>query len=69
MNWFKAHGTKILGTTLGALGVVTTMSPSTITDLLGDRGPGIVIACGGLLTFLRGLQNSGVLPGGPPSKE
>lgn len=68
MEYLKTHGTKILGIVLGTLGVVTTMQPDAITAVFGERGPGIVLFCGGLLTFLRGLQNSGVLPGGPPKQ-
>lgn len=62
---FKDHGTKIIGTIFTLAGTFAAFSPEQVLALLGERGPGIVVALGGLATVLRGLQNSGILPGGP----
>lgn len=62
---FKEHGTKILGTVVTVIGAISVMSPEQVAALFGDRGPAVMMTIGGILTILRGLQNSGVLPGGP----
>jgi hypothetical protein len=62
---FNEHGTKILGVVVTVLGLVVGLAPDQLTALFGERAPGIVMALGGVLTVLRGLQNSGTLPGGP----
>lgn len=59
------HGTKILGIIIALLGSVMLLTPDQITALMGARGPGILTGIAGILTILRGFQNSGVLPGGP----
>lgn len=62
---WKEHGTKILGVVLTAIGTAATLSPEQSLALLGHRGPGIVLAASGILAVIRGLQNSGKIPGGP----
>lgn len=62
----KNNATKWLGGIITALGVVATqLTPEQLVALLGAKGPGAVVAVTGILTYLRGLQNSGQLPGGP----
>jgi len=63
------HGTKILGVVIALLGSVMLLTPEQITAIMGERGPGIMTAIAGLLTVLRGFQNSGSLPGGPKKEE
>lgn len=54
MNPLPNHGTKILGAIMTILGAVAAAAP----DTLGKYGPAIVMAAGGLLTILRGFQNT-----------
>jgi hypothetical protein len=63
---WKEHGTKLLGA-LGAVagGLAMYLTPEQLVSLLGAKGPGAVLLAGGVLTYLRGLQNSGKVPGGP----
>jgi len=63
---WKEHGTKLLGA-LGAIagGLAMYLTPEQLVSLLGAKGPGAVLLAGGVLTYLRGLQNSGKVPGGP----
>jgi len=58
MNLWKNHGTKILGTLITVLGIFTTVSQDTLTSLFGTHGPAVAVVIGGLLTFLRGFQNT-----------
>lgn len=62
---FSEHGTKILGVVVTVLGLVVTLTPDQVTALLGTHGAGAIMAISGVLTVLRGLQNSGTLAGGP----
>lgn len=70
MNLWSDHGTKLLGTFITVLGAITAAAPDTLTAIFGARAPAIAVAAGGLLTILRGFQNSAnqpqVLP--PPVK-
>lgn len=62
----KNNATKWLGGIISALGVAAMqLTPEQIVAILGAKGPGAVVAVAGILTYLRGLQNSGQLPGGP----
>lgn len=58
MNPLPNHGTKILGVVITALGVVVAASPDMLTNLFGQYAPGIAVAASGLLTILRGFQNT-----------
>lgn len=58
MNWFKSHGTKIIGGATTALGVLGAVDPNVLAGVLGPQGMAYVAAVGGLLTILRGFQNS-----------
>ena len=57
-DWWKNHGTKILGGITTLLGVIVTATPDTLTSLFGAHAPGIATAAAGLLTILRGFTNS-----------
>lgn len=62
MNWWKNHGTKILGTIGTLAGLLATVDPAAITAFLnaifGDRGPGIATMILGGLTIYKGFKNS-----------
>lgn len=53
------HGTKLLGV-LGSIagGLAMYLTPEQLVAILGAKGPGAVLLAGGVLTYLRGLQNS-----------
>lgn len=66
IDHLKNNATKWLGGLISALGVAAmNLTPEQIVAILGAKGPGAVVAITGILTYLRGLQNSGQLPGGP----
>lgn len=52
------HGTKVLGAIVTAIGLATTTYADALTNLLGPRAPGVMMMLAGLLTVLRGFQNS-----------
>lgn len=58
MNLIKDHGTKLIGGAIAVVGTVTALDPAILQVLFGERGAGIVMAVGGLLTAIRGFQNS-----------
>lgn len=58
MNPLPNHGTKILGAVITVLGAVVAASPEVLTNLFGQYAPGIAVMAGGLLTVLRGFQNT-----------
>lgn len=58
MNLLPNHGTKILGSVMTLLGVVVAASPDLLVSIFGKYGPGIAVAAGGVLTILRGFQNT-----------
>jgi hypothetical protein len=57
-NYWKNHGTKILGTVTTLLGAISAASPDTLSGLFGPRAPAIAVAAAGLLTIIRGFTNS-----------
>lgn len=66
MNFLKEHGTKALGVIGSLLGILAmNLTPEQIVSILGAKGPGAIMLASGILTYLRGHQNSGTLPGGP----
>lgn len=65
MNILREHGTKILGAVITLLGGFLLLPPEQQTALVGETAPRVAVAVTGLLTILRGYQNSGRLPGGP----
>ncbi len=62
MNLWTDHGTKLLGAFTTLLGLITAAAPDTLTSIFGPKGPAIAVAAGGLLTILRGFQNSAKQP-------
>lgn len=65
MSLIANHGTKIIGVLIIIFGAIAAADPGT----LGKYGPAIVMIAGGLLTVLRGFQNSAaVTPTPPPVK-
>lgn len=65
MNFLSQHGTKVLGVIITLLGGFLLLPVEQQVAIVGERAPGVAVAVTGLLTILRGLQNSGTLPGGP----
>jgi hypothetical protein len=67
MNWYTNHGTKILGVIITILGGFLLLPIEQQTALVGETAPRVAVGITGLLTILRGFQNSGSIPGGPKS--
>lgn len=62
---FANHGTKIIGAVSTVIGVAATLTPEQLTALFGPQAPSVAMTVMGILTIMRGFQNSGTLPGGP----
>ena len=58
MSWWKSHGTKILGSATAVVGVLGTVDPTALTGAIGEKGVGVLTGLAGILTILRGFQNS-----------
>jgi len=58
INPLPNHGTKVLGVCMTIAGAVSVADPNT----MGKYGPAIVMIAGGILTALRGFQNSSNQP-------
>jgi hypothetical protein len=58
MKLWTEHGTKILGTVITILGGFLLLPPDQQAALVGDTAPRIAVSVTGLLTILRGFQNS-----------
>jgi hypothetical protein len=54
INPAPSNGTKYIGAAMTILGAIAAANP----DTLGKYGPAIIMIAGGLLTVLRGFQNS-----------
>lgn len=67
MNFLRENGTKILGVIVTLLGSLLLLTPDELSAIFGEHAPRVGVIIGGLLTILRGFQNSGQLPGGPKS--
>jgi hypothetical protein len=61
-NFWKNHGTKIIGSLTTLLGAITVATPDTLTGIFGTRGPAIATAAAGILTIWRGFYNSNQAP-------
>jgi hypothetical protein len=60
-DFWAGHGTKLIGGAVTALGLVAAGDPTVVkalTQLLGDRTPGLIVLAGGALTVWRGFSNS-----------
>lgn len=58
MSWWASHGTKIIGATTAAVGVLGTVDPTVLAAALGPKGVSYATAVAGILTILRGIQNT-----------
>lgn len=58
MNWWKDHGTKILGAATAATQVIAATDPTVLASAIGPQGMNYVGAFLGFMTVLRGFQNS-----------
>jgi hypothetical protein len=58
VNVWTDHGTKILGGLITVLGGFLLLPPDQQTALVGETAPRIAVSITGLLTILRGFQNS-----------
>lgn len=66
-SFYRNHFTKVLGILITLLGGLLLLTPDQLEALFGEHAPRIAVSVAGLLTILRGFQNSGTLPGGPKS--
>ncbi len=67
MKLFADHGTKLIGSLTAAVGVLGAMDPAVITGLFGQNGMSYVATVAGILTILRGFQNTKAAPPPPPA--
>ena len=58
MSWWKNHGTKIIGGATTVVGVLGTVDPAVLASALGPKGVSYATAVAGILTILRGVQNT-----------
>lgn len=54
----KDHGTKLIGGLTTAVGVVGSLDPTVLQSLIGANGMSYFTALAGILTILRGFQNT-----------
>jgi hypothetical protein len=62
MSLFKNHATKLLGTLTAVVGALGAVDPTVLTGALGEKGIGVLTGVAGILTILRGFQNSANQP-------
>jgi len=62
MSLFATPGTKLLGTATAVIGVLGTVDPTALAAAIGPRGVAGLTAFAGILTILRGFQNSANQP-------
>lgn len=58
MSWWTNHGTKIIGAATTAVGVLGAVDPAVLGAALGPKGTSYAAALAGILTILRGVQNT-----------
>lgn len=58
MNLFKDHGTKLIGGLTTLVGLFGAIDPTVLQATIGDKGMSYVVGAAGILTILRGFQNS-----------
>ena len=66
MSLFKKHGTKLLGAATTVAGVVGAIDPLVLNEMLGPKGVSYLTGFMGILTILRGFQNSANQQPQPP---
>lgn len=62
MSIFSNHGTKLLGTATTIVGALGALDPTVLADTFGQKGVGVLTGIAGILTILRGFQNSANQP-------
>lgn len=62
MSLFNDHGTKLLGSVTALLGALGTVDPTLLVGAIGQKGVAGLTAFAGILTILRGFQNSANQP-------
>jgi len=71
MNWWKSHGTKILGAATAVTSVVQATDPTVLAAAVGPQGLSYLSAFLGIMTIVRGVQNTNAInaqQGTPPMK-
>lgn len=63
-KFYQEHGTKLIGSVVSAVGTLSALDPTLLQLVLGQRGLAIFTAVAGLLTVLRGKQNTKVIKEG-----
>lgn len=58
MSIFKDHGTKLIGGLTTLVGLLGAVDPVVLQSAIGEKGVGYVVGAAGILTILRGFQNS-----------
>lgn len=58
MSFWKSHGTKIIGAATTAVGVLGAVDPNVLGAALGPKGTAYAAALAGILTIIRGVQNT-----------
>jgi hypothetical protein len=58
MNWWRDHGTKILGAATAATQVIQATDPTVLAAAIGPKGLNYVGAFLGIMTIIRGVQNT-----------
>lgn len=61
MNWWKDHGTKILGAATAATQVIQATDPTVLATAIGPQGLNYVGAFLGIMTIIRGVQNTNAI--------
>lgn len=58
MGLFSNHGTKLIGAATTIVGALGALDPTVLVDTFGQKGVAGLTAFAGILTILRGFQNS-----------
>jgi hypothetical protein len=66
MSWWSNHGTKIIGAATTAVGVLGAVDPNVLGAALGPKGTAYAAALAGILTIIRGVQNTNAQNPPPP---
>ena len=61
MDFWNAHGTKILGTLVAVLGVLVGLDSTQGVEIFGDIWQTVLTTAGGVLVILRGFVNSAAI--------
>ena len=61
MNWWKDHGTKLLGAATAVTQVVQATDPLVLAAAIGPKGLNYLGAFLGIMTIVRGVQNTNTI--------